>query len=112
MAEHAEITQLAPNMYVAGQLLDTDIGRIRELGIQVLVCNRPDGEADQIPSTKMSELARAAGMEFAYLPMSNPEDTAEQEPVFREILKNNVKVLAYCRTGRRSSALWQAATSK
>lgn len=110
MSEHVEISQLAPNIYAAGQLLETDIGRIRKLGIKVLVCNRPDGEGDQTPSTRMAELARAAGIEFAYLPMSNPEDTARHESAFRDILQQGVKVLAYCRTGRRSSALWQAAT--
>ncbi len=110
MSEDLEITPLAANVYVAGQIGEGDVDRIRQLGVQVLVCNRPDGEADQIPSTRMAELARAAGMEFVYLPMSNPDDTAAQAPVFKDILDKGGKVLAYCRTGRRSSALWQVAT--
>lgn len=110
MSEQVEIVQLAPNVYVTGQISESDIERISNLGVRVVVCNRPDGEADQVPSAQMAALAEAAGMTFVYLPMDKPDDTSTQAPVFKEILARGDKVLAYCRTGRRSSTLWQEAT--
>ena len=37
MSEDLEITQLAANVYVAGQIGEGDVDRIRQLGEQVLV---------------------------------------------------------------------------
>ncbi|MBL4710779.1 MAG: TIGR01244 family phosphatase [Flavobacteriales bacterium] len=108
MTEAVEFTKLAPDVYVAGQLEVSDIKRLVPLGVNTLVCNRPDGEADQTSSELISAAAEAAGIKFVYLPMTNPDDTVNQSSKFREVLVNGGVVLAYCRTGRRSSALWQS----
>ena len=108
MTEEVEFTQLAPDFYVAGQLDVSDIERLILLGINTLVCNRPDGEADQTSSKIISAAAEAANIKFVYLPMTNPDDTATQCVEFKEVLADSGVVLAYCRTGRRSSALWQS----
>ena len=110
MSKDVEFTQLAPNVYVAGQLEVKDIARMGPLGVSTLVCNRPDGEADQTESAAMSAAAEAAGIRFVYLPMSNPEDTVEQRIEFKAVLAEKGVVLAYCRSGRRSSKLWEAST--
>lgn len=107
MTENAEFTQLAPNMYVAGQLELSDVERLGTLGINTLVCNRPDGEADQTSSNIIAAAAKAAGINFVYLPMASPEDTLSQKQEFKKVLAEGGVVLAYCRTGRRSSTLWQ-----
>ncbi|MBV1932038.1 MAG: hypothetical protein KUG71_10010, partial [Porticoccaceae bacterium] len=79
MTENTEFTQLAPSMYVAGQLELSDVQRLGALGINTLVCNRPDGEADQTSSSVISAAAKAVGINFVYLPMTNPEDTLSQK---------------------------------
>lgn len=108
MTNNIEFTQLAPELYVAGQLEVSDIERLAPLGVNTLVCNRPDGEAEQPSSTIIGAAAQAAGIKFVYLPMTNPDDTATQCVEFKEVLADSGVVLAYCRTGRRSSALWQS----
>jgi uncharacterized protein (TIGR01244 family) len=107
MTKNVELTQLAEDVYVAGQLEVSDVARLEALGITTLVCNRPDGEADQTSSSVISAAAKAAGINFVYLPMTNPEDTLSQKKKFKQVLAEDGAVLAYCRTGRRSSTLWQ-----
>ena len=108
MTEKVEFTKLAPYFYVAGQLEVSDITRLVPLGVNTLVCNRPDGEAGQTSSKLISAAAEAAGIKFVYLPMTNPDDTVSQGIKMKEVLVDGGVVLAYCRTGRRSSALWKA----
>jgi sulfide:quinone oxidoreductase len=110
MSDEVEFTQLAPTMYVAGQLEVADIERLVTLGVNTLVCNRPDGEGGQTDSATIGAAAQAAGIDFAYLPMATPDDTAGQVGLFKEILGQGGVVMAYCRTGRRSSTLWETAT--
>lgn len=110
MSDKVEFTQLAPNMHVAGQLAVTDIERLTELGVNTLVCNRPDGEADQTSSSVMAEAATASGIDFVYLPMTTPDDTSGHSAKLKEIIGSGGVVMAYCRTGKRSSSLWEAAT--
>lgn len=110
MTQTAELTQVAEGVYVCGQLEVSDVARLGALGITTLVCNRPDGEADQTTSSVISAAAKAAGVNFVYLPMIDIADTLTQKEEFKKILAGGGRVLAYCRTGRRSSILWQEAT--
>lgn len=107
MTRNIELTQIAEDVYVAGQLEVSDVARLGALGITTLVCNRPDEEADQPSSSLISEAAKAAGIKFVYLPMTSPEDLSRQKEEFKKVLAEDGAVLAYCRTGRRSSVLWQ-----
>ena len=110
MTSRVEFTELAPGVYVAGQLEIDDIERVVSLGVKTLVCNRPDGEADQINSTAMAAAAKAAGLSFVYMPMASVDDATKQSAAFREVLASDDGVMAYCRSGRRSTILWQEST--
>ena len=107
MTKNVEFTQLEANVYVAGQLEVSDLKRLGALGVNTLVCNRPDGEADQPDSSVIAAAASELGIDFVYLPMTSPDDTISQKEEFRKVLAEGGVVLAYCRTGRRSSTLWQ-----
>lgn len=110
MSSDEAFNEVAPNVLVAGQLNVDDIPRLVRAGVNTLVCNRPDGEADQTSSATIAAAAKDAGIDFVYLPMATPDDATMQSDQFKQVLANGGKVLAYCRTGRRSSALWEAAT--
>jgi sulfide:quinone oxidoreductase len=110
MSDKAEFMQIAPNIHVAGQLEVADIDRLVKLGVNTLVCNRPDGEADQTSSSVIAEAAAESGIDFVYLPMTTPDDTSGHSVRMKEVLEDGGVVMAYCRTGRRSSALCEAAT--
>ena len=45
------IQKLADNLYIAPQLTEADVQEAAKLGIQTVICNRPDGEEENQPSS-------------------------------------------------------------
>jgi len=91
---------------VAGQIRPEDLEAIAKAGVRVVVNNRPDGEAlmGQPKAATIEEAARAAGVTFVDLPF-NMQIVAGFVRALRE---NEGQVLAFCRSGSRSSMLWAA----
>jgi uncharacterized protein (TIGR01244 family) len=105
-------TQIADNYWVSPQLETADITAASEAGIEVIVCNRPDNEGEgQINSAEIATLAEDKGLAFIYLPMQGPNFTQEYVDQVKQLNADNKKVLAYCRSGNRSSILFNAAQS-
>jgi len=93
---------------VAPQLNPEDLSALAAAGIRSLVCNRPDGEADDQPGSQaMAAAAAAQGLEFAYLPViSGAIGDADIHAFAAALEQLPGPVLAYCRTGTRSATLW------
>ena len=105
-----DVKTLDQQVSVSEQIVLDDLTRLAAQGIQVLVCNRPDGEAaDQPTFAQLSAAAEKLGMTAAYIPFKPGEMTAAQRDEFVALLKTDRKVHAFCRTGNRSSMLWAAA---
>lgn len=103
-------TQLDATYWVAPQITVDDVTEAKNQGFEVIVCNRPDGEAaDQTPAADIQRAAEAAGLKFVELPMNGPVFTPQQAETLRALLEENDKVLGYCRSGNRSSILYRAA---
>ncbi|MEZ5871390.1 MAG: TIGR01244 family sulfur transferase [Nitratireductor sp.] len=100
---------LDANIHVAPQLVADDFAMIAAAGFRSVVCNRPDGEAeDQLPSGTAQKLAERAGLEFRYQPVAGYE-TSEDDVVhmFSDLAaKLPGPILFYCRTGTRCTLLW------
>ncbi|MCV2881483.1 bifunctional protein tyrosine phosphatase family protein/NAD(P)/FAD-dependent oxidoreductase [Actibacterium sp. XHP0104] len=109
-----EIRQIAPSFAAAPQITVADVPAIAEAGYKTLICNRPDGEADdQTPAGEIAAAAREAGLEFRFVPIKPGVISDEVIDTFDEALKGcKGPILAYCRTGTRSSTLWALARSK
>ena len=107
-----EIKPLSDRVSVSGQLTVEDVAKVAEAGFAAIICNRPDGEADdQTPFAEIRAAAKEAGLEIDYIPVSPPQLTQEQVDAFKEALQDlPAPVLAYCRSGARSSSLWSIAT--
>lgn len=108
-----ELKRIDPSFCVSGQLSPGDLEQVKAQGFRSLICNRPDHEGgpEQPEHTAMAQAAEAAGLKFAYLPVPTSGATAEHIAELRQLLNDLPKpVLAYCRTGNRSSKLYQAAT--
>ncbi len=108
--------QLSPQLSVSAQLSLDDVQQAADLGFKTLICNRPDGEgADQTTFVEIQRAAEALGMSAHYLPIiSGQMDDAHAADFGRLLADNEAPVLAYCRTGTRSTNLWalsQAATT-
>lgn len=110
-----DIRQLTPEFAVAPQITVADVAEAARLGFRTLVCNRPDGEAaDQATFGAIAEAAEAAGMAVHFLPVDNRVgltlDTVEAlETVLAEA---EAPVLAYCRSGTRSTFAWGLAMAR
>ncbi|WP_094463654.1 TIGR01244 family sulfur transferase [Pannonibacter phragmitetus] len=93
---------------VAGQISAADIPEIRRLGFVAIVNNRPDGEeAGQPAQDEVGRAARAAGLGYVYLPVTDATLSAEAALGFGAALNAaSGPVLAHCRSGARSFTLW------
>ncbi|MHC0052617.1 bifunctional protein tyrosine phosphatase family protein/NAD(P)/FAD-dependent oxidoreductase [Actibacterium sp. D379-3] len=109
-----EIKPIAPSFAASPQIKPADVARAAQAGYKTIICNRPDGEADdQPPAAEIAEAARAAGVEFRYLPIKPGMISDEILQSFDDALKGcKAPILAYCRTGTRSSTLWALARAK
>jgi len=109
-----ELHHLSPELSVSAQILPGDLTAIRAAGFQSLICNRPDGEAgDQPLFAEIERAAQALGMRTYYLPAVSGKVTDEQGLLFGQIMADLPKpVLAYCRTGMRSTTMWALAEAR
>lgn len=103
-----ELKRLSEDIAVAAQITAEDVGRLRELGFRSIVGNRPDGESAGQPSfEEIAAAARAMGLEACHIPVRSGMVADEDAEAFRVALEELPKpVVAYCRTGTRSAALW------
>jgi len=108
------IRPINPAFAVAGQLSLQDIAAIAAQGYATLINNRPDGEGgpDQPLSRDIEAAAKAAGLHYVFLPVLPNAITADQVAAMRQTLADApAPVLAFCRSGARSTGLYQLAIS-
>ena len=105
------VQQLSAEVCAAPQLDPPAMAWAAQAGFKSVINNRPDfeGGPDQPTSAQMEQAAKAAGLVYAYLPVDPADHTPEQIAHFAQLLKDLPKpVLAYCRSGNRSSMLYRA----
>ncbi len=102
---------LTDSLSVSPQVSLADIKRAAELGFRTIVSNRPDGEdAGQPPTAALQAHARQFGIDFIHQPVVPGQITDDDVEVFATALRTaRSPVLAYCRTGTRSTTLWALA---
>ncbi|MCA1288505.1 TIGR01244 family sulfur transferase [Salipiger bermudensis] len=100
--------ELTPGYSVSPQIALEDVQAAADAGITLVICNRPDAEVPpELSHRAMEEAARAAGMAFVYIPVTNESLTLEQVTQQAELLAEaDGPVLAYCRSGTRCSIVW------
>ncbi|MYM39412.1 bifunctional protein tyrosine phosphatase family protein/NAD(P)/FAD-dependent oxidoreductase [Duganella qianjiadongensis] len=109
-----EFHTLSAALSVAAQILPDDLAQIRAAGFQSIICNRPDGEAgDQPLYAEIERAAQEQGLRTYYLPAVSGKVSDEQGQLFGQVLAELPKpVLAYCRTGMRSTTMWALAEAR
>ena len=101
--------RLTSKLLVSPQLQIEDLAALNVLGIRTIVCNRPDGEAPGQPTAQaLSQAARQLDMTFVYLPVTPKMQIRDGDPQQLSDALDSAggEVLAYCRTGKRSAAMW------
>lgn len=103
-----EIKNLTPGIAVSAQIVADDIAAIAQAGFKSVICNRPDGEgADQPGFKEIEAAALKAGLHIRYLPAESGKVSDAQGMEFGRLVEELPKpVLAYCRTGMRSTTMW------
>ena len=104
--------ELDDKVLVSGQIGPGDIAALREQGITMIVNNRPDGEEpDQPLGVEIEEAAAAAGIDYRSVPIIRGIGPADADAMQDAISSSRGKVLAFCRSGTRSSLAWALAKS-
>lgn len=108
-----DIKALTAELSVTPQIAAADMHAIAEAGFRSVICNRPDGEsADQPVYAELARAAQAQGLEMRDLPAESGKVTDEQGQAFGQLMRELPKpVLAFCRTGMRSTTMWALSQS-
>jgi uncharacterized protein (TIGR01244 family) len=106
--------QVAPDVCVAPQLTPASMAEAAAAGFRSVVNNRPDFEhgPDQPTSAEMEAAARAVGLEYRFLPVDGGWQTPAEIAAFATLLQELPRpILAFCRSGARSTRLYLQAVA-
>jgi uncharacterized protein (TIGR01244 family) len=106
--------QLDENTLVSGQIRPEDVAALKELGVTLIVNNRPDNEDVGQPEGEAIEAAaRAAGIDYRHVPIARgmgPSDIEAMREAMHAV--GGGKLFAFCRSGNRSTLAWAVAKSE
>ena len=106
------LRQLAADVCVAPQLGPDAMAEAARAGFRSVINNRPDFEhgPDQPTNAEIEAAARAAGLEYRFLPVSGSYQSPEEVEAFSRLLSELPHpLLAFCRSGNRSANLYSQA---
>ena len=112
MSTDLPLRALAPDVSVAPQLAPASMAEAARLGFRSVINNRPDFEhgPDQPTNAAIEAAARAAGLEYRFLPVDGGYQSPEQIAAFAKLMQELPRpILAFCRSGARSTRLYVAA---
>lgn len=112
--DNISVRPLGPDVGATAQLEPAALQAVADAGFKSVINNRPDfeGGPDQPAHADLQAAAEAAGLQYAFLPVSGGYQSPEEIQRFRELLATLPKpILAFCRSGARSSKLYQAASA-
>ena len=103
--------QLNDRMFVSPQIGLADVADAAKQGIVTIINNRPEDESDdQIPGAAIEAAAKAAGMSYVAIPVTHAGWSEGQvKAMAKALAETQGPVLAYCRSGTRSTLLWALA---
>ncbi|MFC4257011.1 TIGR01244 family phosphatase [Altererythrobacter xixiisoli] len=107
----SDFRQLSDRVWASPQLIGSDIRDAAAEGFTLLINNRPEGEEpNQLPGGEAAAIAAETGMDYVAIPVTPGGFTQAQVQAMAEALaKATGPVLAYCRSGTRSTFLWALA---
>lgn len=103
------IRPVADDVFVAPQLSPDDLAEAARAGFRSVVNNRPDfeGGPDQPTDAQMAAAAAAAGLQYRYLPVNGAYQSPQEAAAFAALLAELPRpLLAFCRSGARSTRLY------
>jgi len=106
--------QLDERTLIAGQIAPEDVPALKELGVTMIVNNRPDGEdIGQPEGDEIEAAANAAGIDYRHVPIARGMGPSDVEAMREAIhAAGEGKLFAFCRSGNRSVLSWAVAKSE
>ena len=100
--------KLTDSIYASPQISLEDVAEAAAMGIKLIINNRPEGESDdQVPGAEIEAAARVAGIDYVEIPVTHAGFSEPQVVAMAKALDEaEGPVLAYCRSGTRSTLLW------
>ena len=103
--------QITDQVFASPQIGLAEVAAAQAQGVALIVNNRPEGESDdQTPGPQIAAAASAAGIDYVAIPVTHAGFSQAQVTAMAEALAGaKGPVLAYCRSGTRSTLLWALA---
>jgi uncharacterized protein (TIGR01244 family) len=103
--------RLSDHVLASPQITSADLAEAKADGVSLVINNRPEGESDdQVPGAEIEAAARGLGMDYVAIPVTHAGFSGPQVEAMAEALAAaDGKILAYCRSGTRSTLLWALA---
>jgi len=103
--------KLDSTISVFGQIEPEDVAAAKAQGFTTVINNRPDNEQPGQPaSAEIEAAAKAEGMDYVAIPVDHSGFNESQVKAMADALeKATGPVLAFCRSGTRSTYLWALA---
>lgn len=103
-----QLNKINDQITVSGQIELSDLKKIKDLGFNSIINNRPDQEVGVDLRSEMIEAeAKRLNLEYRHIPVFPAQLTVDLIDDIRNALKEmEGPVFAYCRSGTRSCTVW------
>ena len=108
------LRRIDETILVSPQIGPDDLAEAAALGIALVINNRPDDEEfGQPEGAAIEQAAGAAGLGYVAIPVTHAGFShAQVDAMVQALEQANGPVLAYCKSGTRSTFLWALARAK
>ena len=103
--------QITDQVFASPQIGLAEVAEAKAQGIALIINNRPEDESDdQTNGAQIEAASRAAGIDYVAIPVTHSGFSEWQVKAMADALAEaKGPVLAYCRSGTRSTLLWALA---
>jgi uncharacterized protein (TIGR01244 family) len=110
----SDFRPLSAQFSVAPQIGIDDIAEAKAQGFAMVINNRPDGEEPAAPQgDAIGHACAAEGLAYAAIPIGHAGFSHAQIDALDKLLRDATgPILAYCRSGTRSTHLWALARAR
>ena len=108
------LRKIDDTIFVSPQIGPGDLAQAAALGVRSVINNRPDEEEPGQPEgAAIGAAAEVAGLAYAAIPVTHAGFShAQVDAMVQALERADGPVLAYCKSGTRSTFLWALARAK
>ena len=105
---------LEPGFAIADALSPADLEEVSRQGFRTVICNRRPGESEDHPGEQaFAAEAERLGLKWVSIPVASGEYSQADVASFRRTLEEApAPILAFCRSGKRSTHMWAQARAQ